>query len=287
MAKEKKISIKYLLNDRVKPEIGNDGIERYPLYMQIVYNGINTRIKVASGTYNPPSISGPPRWNMKSYKKNYTYLLPNNEEPDIKKLKKYYEDESTIHFEQSVIEDIVRHESRKDGKNFSFKAFGDKILAYNKIVIQDLNNNFITQLQHKYLEDNLTYRQYINLQNYTDNADEYIVEILKLLPNFIHDISPYLKNLLTAYWLFSLYSYKCGYNIRLYHWYIYSHNQKYLDFLTNLDTSTLETMDSEFINKVGKFISFDKGLISFYFSSLNIQDQNDLGMTTLTINRAK
>lgn len=143
--KEKKITTKYILNTKVKPEIVN-GTEKYPIYVQVIFNRSMTQF---------------PAQDLE------THIIKSP--ASIHAFNSYYTENRQV-TNKKKIEDIIKYESKIVGiENYNLKGLAKRISSfYNKdvrIFIADyLYNSFSEPL-----EDKLTYRQYSEMEKFKMN----------------------------------------------------------------------------------------------------------------------
>lgn len=135
--KEKKISIKYILNDRAKPK-DKEGVESFPIYIQIVFNRQVSRF--------PYSVVG----------KQDNYVTK-------KEFEEKYREREVI--ESDLLEAVIRREVKLIGISaFSLKGLPDRIPTYNLYVMMDVIYGYITIRFNDLLSDILSHRQYLLME---------------------------------------------------------------------------------------------------------------------------
>lgn len=127
MAKEKKIGVRFYLNDRLKPKV-IAGEERYPVYVRITFNRQNLQCQV-------PIM----------YKDGY---LSEKEFIQATELSELHEvAEQMKHFENRVRQ-IIRIEYKHYNDKFSFKGFARDLYHYDAPMFTLLEN----ELKHSLIE---------------------------------------------------------------------------------------------------------------------------------------
>lgn len=236
MVKEKKISIKYFLNKRVKPIVNNNGEKAYRLYNQIVFNRQNIQ--------SPPLKDGVMAY---ATEEECDFLNKNIDFDDFFEIKK-----------------VIEYESLLVGiDNYVLKGLVERFEFYGKSVITLIISN-VEEYFANYLQENLIYKEYIKMENnysfqekdnnFLDNrlfhfynyTTEHYPQLIKDLPK---DIKISISNLIT--FLFLIY-------------YIRYKNQK-VEFYENmpLDNEFLEIINSFRMRNFYWLVDENKGKNSF------------------------
>lgn len=109
MSKSKKITVRFYLNKDVKPQQAAPGEEKqYPIYCRVTYDRKNTKF----------------RWGTK--------LIPESAEDEI-----MYSDygKKVLQRDERTIQDIIRFEVENLGDRFVLSGLGDRIPAYQRIIL--------------------------------------------------------------------------------------------------------------------------------------------------------
>jgi len=144
--KKKKITVKYILNNKINP-IVEDGVEKYPLYIQVIYNKQNTKFPAFSFTT--------------SYRSGL-YC-------SIEKFEEKFNGKSV--FEERIIRNIIERSvesSSNPDKDFSLKGFSNRLelwsTSYSSIFTKSLTRVIFHELGNA-----LSYNEYIEYeQRYLD-----------------------------------------------------------------------------------------------------------------------
>lgn len=220
MAKEKKIGIKYYLNDKLKPTIKKDSI-LFPLYIRITYNGEVTRIKVNDSLGDPILLEyGASDETIDKYielsNKNQGY--------------------SQIYLNRDLIKEIIRLEIKANGENFYLSGLTDRLSFYDDVLFQRIIDKY-NELEI-FLRDYLTYNQYELIGTiYTSPTSLYYYAKSKI--NNIEDILPKkIKQTLIALTLLHFFDNE----FTLYDWVGTSKKNKFISFL---DALSIEKLGAE------------------------------------------
>ena len=147
--KEKKISIKYVLNTKVKPELSSNGTEEYPVYIQVIFNRSMTQFPAkdieSSNVYYPISLD------------KFDILYKNKSVSSKKK-----------------IEDIIKYESKIVGlEKYSLKGLAKRISKFYSLDVRIFINNYLHVSFMEPLQDKLTYRQYNEMERFIFNNHDF------------------------------------------------------------------------------------------------------------------
>jgi hypothetical protein len=112
--KGKKVSLKHFINTSLKGRIGADGIVKYPLYTQVVYNRGNIKFK---SSINPL--------------KNDQILVPYR--PDLPNKFEEINDPRLIDVDNKIL-NIIKYEVENNGQDFKLSRLGIRIPIYFKSV---------------------------------------------------------------------------------------------------------------------------------------------------------
>lgn len=123
MKRKKKISISYFLNDKLKPESNEKGLESYPIYAQINYNKKNTKIRVRFSNYGI---------GYKITKERFNELFINNIDSKINQLISEYEQtlRGIIYYEEEKLKDDFKLSKIQHRLNWYEESLGDIVLYH-------------------------------------------------------------------------------------------------------------------------------------------------------------
>lgn len=157
MAKEKKIGIKYYLNDNLKPTIKGDTV-LFPLYIRITYNGEVTRIKAIDFFKRP-------------------ILLDEGNEVD-NEVSNLLKDDRNLYLktylERNLLEKVIRLEIKLNQSNFTLNGLGDRLKYYSNSLFTRTEFDASSSLE-SFLGDHLTYNEFIStVLNYDDPIDLFL-----------------------------------------------------------------------------------------------------------------
>jgi len=194
MAKEKKISLKYYINNRVKPMVIN-GEDCFPLYVQISYNRKTTQVKVTKPYRLEDAIYlNPAKFDSDEKIENALAIL----------------NEDNPYYNLKIIEKLIRHEIRLAGEDYTLKGFGnrvDDIYAINFQTIVDICH-FLTVTASRVIEDEgfdsvVSKIDYMSVNHWIGIFEVYYH--IKFYRQNIKDfLSPFEVYLVTGYWLLAV-----------------------------------------------------------------------------------
>lgn len=187
MAKEKKITIKHYLNDKVKPQAipyNWENNKTHPVYTLITYNRQSNNIAFD--------------WNFGFYG------------IDIDKFDSLFIKKEKIHFNkkieelEAIIKDSIRYEAKKDEESMSLKGFAQRIIKYQAHICRILNF-YVYMDVLDFLQDYLIVRKYNQLLDgkgidiYHGQGEFYsdFSKINSLMPNFLEKIDLDLRSKIT------------------------------------------------------------------------------------------
>ncbi|WP_367392768.1 hypothetical protein [Lewinella sp. LCG006] len=165
MVNEKKVSIKYFLNNRIKGEEYNGEIY-HPLYARINFLGNNTKIRVSDRYDKLLFIT------EKDFGKIEPYL---DSDPIEKGFLKHGKGGLDILNHELIIKKAIKRQYKIDGENFSFPVFTENLKFWQKDIYSYLKKELLEYLK-EFSSSNLELNKYnsINFQELITTDAEFV-----------------------------------------------------------------------------------------------------------------
>lgn len=186
MTTEKKITVKYFLNKKIKPRVYGD-TRHYPVYMKVIFDRKSTEIKMIS-------VVEKPLWIDEAGFK--TYIIDKKEGLRM----------PPIPHKEIILIKAIRREYDKVGDSFEFKPFVSKFRIYEKYFYPILGEVIIHQLKY-ILEGKIGYADFgfIFSSSHITNVFANYLE-LYVSGKIKAQLSDHIKMLLTCYVLMYKYT---------------------------------------------------------------------------------
>ena len=279
MAKRKKITVKYFLKADAKP-ITKNGKKHFPVYMQVIYDGGNTKVKVLSGDLEPPRLSA-----LNDIEHNVPlYVEENVSEAKFELIKKNHK-KDFIHLNEKVILGIMKYEIAQSPRKYSFKGLGDRLLAYNLSVLSEFEGSVQAQLIDSYLQDKLSYREFNELFRHRNTSLNHIFYYtLNMDKEFFRELNEKVCDYLTAYWTLRVFIHIQEIPLKAYHWLAFGFKEKYKLFLINLKKENsyldkMEEMRDNIVKDLSSMFYINPDKIDYYTQIIGNADINKWGGT--------
>lgn len=157
--KEKKITVKFVPNKVSKPTELNGGKEKlHPLYIRVTFDSTSTRF--------PYFHSLPLAQTIYISDTNKFYLVSSNEEATTKQLTKEQVESETREYTERL-KDVIRYEyNLANNQKYHIKGIFKRFVRYGQ-KLGDILQKEASFSFRSYLEDHLTYRNFIEMEDYS------------------------------------------------------------------------------------------------------------------------
>ncbi len=217
----KKISVRYYLNTKLKPNVEkteNGDKITYPIYIQIIYDKRTSRFAAKS-----------------------VDRLIYTDELEIEKLNNglkgnFFHKDASV-FKKDVLENIIRFEIERNIQ-FTLVGISRKIYSYLSVSTEDVNS-FVQVEFEDFLKDYVTYNQYMFIEKNGRDVHYIYNYVCGLDRNFRKHFSERINLILTAYWLVEILMPKTGY----YEWIIENEKLNFIERLNDFDMSQINKMN--------------------------------------------
>jgi hypothetical protein len=164
--KEKKITIKFFLNQLVEPVTGEKGQSYYPLYIQVTYNRKNMQFKSKYGLY---------------------YQDANEIEPAL------------LQFEENTLRQIINYESGQTDAEYDLKGLKRKYEVYSTSVLDAVEQFLKPKLKSAILKTNDELTTVLDFNQSKATVGRLFKAARLLFPKFEQSLTIKLREELAAY----------------------------------------------------------------------------------------
>lgn len=176
--KEKKVTIKFVPNRASKSMVIDNGEELFPLYIRVIFDTKSTRF--------PYFYSLPLAQTIHLSDKDNFYVVSNNEKKSIKPISKETIEKETANY-FSILENVIRFEYDFSGENeYNIVGIFKRFLRYEASILKVLNEELSKKFED-YLQDILTYRQFVTMAEHVQMSLLYEVPSSIQLFNFVYN----------------------------------------------------------------------------------------------------